>query len=107
MAFLSEQEKVDMEERANRLKLNEANDRVLWRLGGEPFPSRASDEAPEPPIQEQTGPKPPPASLVWGLRHEAQHHAAEYEKKRRAVELLERHPEFEELRELLTLVPIY
>jgi hypothetical protein len=45
--------------------------------------------------------------LIWRLRREASSYGEQYERKRRAVEILERHPEFEELIELLRLVPIY
>jgi hypothetical protein len=45
--------------------------------------------------------------LIWRLRREAMSYGEQTEKKNRAVEILERHPEFEELIELLRLVPIY
>lgn len=45
--------------------------------------------------------------LIYRLMRNMNSSEHEARKQRRAVEILERHPEFEELIELLRLVPIY
>lgn len=45
--------------------------------------------------------------LIWSLRRQAVLAGNDAARKNRAIEILERHPEFEELIELLRIVPIW
>jgi hypothetical protein len=89
--------KAEQQYRANQTKPQPQCDNAHVSAGCEPF---GRGFAPD--VQECN-----PEPLLWRLQREADSYGGQAAKKRRAVELLRMHPEFEDLIELLRIVNLY